>query len=293
MPDSLLAGILAFVGYTLLNLGQAGQKIGLGMRKQRRLLAWVIWAAATAATAVSFWFVFFAITIGTVSVAGALAGTGLASLAVFSRLVMKETLRPRDVVAVAIIIAAAAGVALPGEATGGGVRLVLLYALLGGGVVAYVVGIIWGFASASRAETDSALRASRRQVAGTLLGGLSGFLGAYSQLFQELGTAETTLADGLGAFAGSVITNPITAIWVGLSLVSMVVIQFAYDHGEAIGIIPVFTANFIAIPVIGGVLVFGQSLTALQWVSVAAILGGSLVLSRRSAARTKQPEAQP
>lgn len=283
MTDSLSAGLLAFAGYTLLNLGQAGQKIGLGMRHNRALLAWTVWAVATAATAVSFWLVFFAITLGSVTVAGALAGTGLASLAVFSRVVMKESLRVRDAISVPVIIAGAVGVALLQQSTGGRPNTLVLHMFLGAGVLVYGSGTVIAFVSASRSQAGAPARATRRQTAGVLLGGLSGFLGAASQLYQELGTSETTPADGLRPFFGAVLRNPITALWVGLSLLSMVVIQFAYDHGEAIGIIPVFTANFIVVPVVGGVVVFGQYLTPLQWISVAAILAGSVVLGRRKA----------
>lgn len=282
MDESIVAALLAFAGYSLLNIGQAGQKIGLGLRAHRPALAWTLWVFATAATSVSFWLVFFAITIGSVTIAGAMAGTGLASLAVFARFVMKERLRPRDVVAVAVIVAAAAVMAIFGRANEGHLNRALLYALLGGGTAAYLVAIAVGAIVRGRAKSvvDPVRRSS---ATGALIGGLSGFLGAGSQLFQELGTAEIALSDGLGPLVLAIITNPVTAIWVGLSVVSMIVIQFAYERGEAIAIIPVFTANFIVVPVVGGALVFGLYLTVPQWISVAAILAGSIALGRRTA----------
>ncbi|MFW6262208.1 MAG: hypothetical protein ACOC6J_11570, partial [Spirochaetota bacterium] len=72
-------------------------------------------------------------------------------------------------------------------------------------------------------------------------------------------------------------------VWAGLSVVSMVVIQFSYRHGQATQIIPVFTGNFILVPVVGGVIVFGESLGTVQWAGVVLIVVGSIVLGRRRA----------
>lgn len=273
MTDSLVAVLLAFVGYTLLNLGQAGQKIGLGMRAERPVAGWTLWVGATLATSVSFGLVFVAISRGAVSLVGAMAGTGLVSLALFGRFVMKEELRPRHIAALAGIVGGAAVIALLDVPDEGATDQSLLYGLLGGGTVAYVA--VWAFIR-------------RGPIAGALLGGLAGFLGAYSQLFQELSTASLPWDDGVGAVVATVVTSPITAIWVGLSLVSMVIAQFSYKHGDATQIIPVFTGNFIIVPVVGGVIVFGETLGPFQWVGVIAILAGSIVLGRKRASLTQE-----
>ena len=118
------------------------------------------------------------------------------------------------------------------------------------------------------------------RYAGAVVGGFSGFLGAYSQLFQEHGTTATSISLGIGPFVSSLITNPITLVWLALSIISMVVLQFAYRHGRAIEVIPSFMGNFIVMPVIGGVVIFGQSLTPLQWVGAGMIVVASVVLGR-------------
>jgi drug/metabolite transporter (DMT)-like permease len=265
---SLAAALLAFAGYSLLNLGQAGQKIGLGLRGARPVAGWILWAAATLSTSLAFFVVFAAISIGAVSVVGAMAGTGLVSLAIFGRLVMGERLEAKHLVSLVAIVAGAALIALfdaNDGADAGPARLGLLWASLGGGTLAYAVS--W-----------FVLR--RGPLAGVILGGLSGFLGAYSQLFQELASTDLKWSEGLPAVASSVLRDPVTLVWAGLSVVSMVVIQFSYRHGEATRIIPVFTANFILVPVVGGVVVFGQVLGIVQWIGVGLILVGSIVLGR-------------
>ena len=266
--QTLYAALLAFAGYTFLNLGQAGQKIGLEMKAERPAPGWTLWVVATLATSVSFWLVFVAISIGTVSLAGAMSGTGLASLAIFSRLVMKERLGIGKTIALVGVIVGAALVAWFAEPGGTDANLTILWAFLGIGIVGYSVAV---------------LLTRGGSLAGVMLGGLSGFLGAYSQLFQRLGGADLPWSDGAMAVIGSMISDPVTAIWIGLSIASMVVIQFSYRHGQATQIIPVFTANFVVVPVIGGVLVFGEQLLLVQWIGVAVVLAGSVLLGRNRA----------
>jgi drug/metabolite transporter (DMT)-like permease len=59
----------------------------------------------------------------------------------------------------------------------------------------------------------------------------------------------------------------------------MLVLQFSYKSDRAIRIVPVFSANYIVIPVLGGVICFGENLHALQWLGVSLILVGVLVLT--------------
>ena len=268
MSTTIVAALLAFAGYSLLNLGQAGQKIGLGIRADHPAGGWILWVFATLATSVSFFIVFSAISIGAVSVVGAMAGTGLVSLAVFSRIAMGERLAAKHIAALVAVIAGAALVALFDVSHRGEARIALLWGVLAVGTVVY--GAAW-------------LAMRTGPGAGVALGGLSGFLGAYSQLFQELATAELDWSEGLGAVARTVVSDPVTLVWAGLSVVSMVVIQFSYRHGQATQIIPVFTGNFILVPVVGGVIVFGESLGIVQWAGVALIVAGSIVLGRRRA----------
>jgi drug/metabolite transporter (DMT)-like permease len=75
------------------------------------------------------------------------------------------------------------------------------------------------------------------------------------------------------------VAGPFTLLWVALSAASMVVIQFAYRHDRAVRLIPYFTSCSILVPVIGGVLGLGERLHALQWVGVALILVGLLLLT--------------
>jgi len=260
---------MAFLGYSLHNIAQAGQKIGLARRAKARRGGVVIWLVATAGTSVSFMIILAAISIGSISLVGAMAGTGLVSLAVFSRFVMRERIETREIISLMVIVAGAAIVgALADESKfpGPGTESVeLLWGILGAGSIVY--SITW-------------IATRRKPYTGAIVGGFAGFLGAYSQLFQEYGTETTPISAGLGTFAMSVISNPITLVWAGLSVVSMIVLQFSYRHGRAIEIIPSFVGNFIVVPVLGGVLIFGQSLLVVQWIGVVMITAGSIMIGR-------------
>ena len=96
MSSTPLAVLVAFAGYSLLNISQATQKIGLGLYQTHRLKGALLWAAATGCTSVSVFIVLYAVSLGSVSVVGAMAGTGLASLVIFSGLVMKERITFRE-----------------------------------------------------------------------------------------------------------------------------------------------------------------------------------------------------
>lgn len=266
MHSTALSLVIAFIGYSLLNITQAGQKIGLARQARNKMQGWTIWVFATIGTSVAFFVILGAISLGSISLVGAMAGTGLASLALFSHFVMRDRLAGRELIALAAIIGGSALVgALAGDRTGGGVRVPLLWGILGGGSVAYIA--VW-------------IVTRKRSFIGAVVGGFSGFLGAYSQLFQEHGTSTASIANGIGSFVSSVVTNPITLVWVGLSVASMVVLQFSYRHGRAIEIIPSFTSNFIVVPIVGGVLIFAEHLVVGQWVGVVLILLGAVVLGR-------------
>jgi drug/metabolite transporter (DMT)-like permease len=59
----------------------------------------------------------------------------------------------------------------------------------------------------------------------------------------------------------------------------MTVLQFAHKNGQPMQVIPSFSANFILIPVMGGVTCFGEILHPVQWVGVGVIIIGVLMIT--------------
>jgi drug/metabolite transporter (DMT)-like permease len=269
MEHSLISLLLAFCGYSLLNIGQACQKIGLEDRKHHRLRGWSLWIGATAATFVSVLVVYAAISLGSVSLVGAMSGSGLASLTLFSRFVMKEKITNKEYLGLAFIIIASVFIGtFSTSAAEAGIHYTTLYLFFAAIVGFYCIsGIVtW-----------------RKQLLGMVLGGFSGSLAGFSSIFQKVTTTESGSIffhpEGVVQGFFQAIANPLTLVWILLSLISMIVLQFSYKYGRAIRIIPSFTVNFILMPVIGGLIVFSEALHILQWFGIAIMVSGSLLVT--------------
>jgi uncharacterized membrane protein len=290
MTNVVLSMLIAFGGYSILNIAQACQKIALGLMERRRAAGAFAWVGATLATTASSFVVLYAVHLGSVSLVGAMAGTGLASLSLFSAFVMREKARGRELAGVGVVLGAA-----------------VLIGLFSQEMASETGSVIWMFvflgcvaAAGSLAVLAAALG---KKPTGVAIGCLAGALGGFIPLFQKISTSElgrrsslvgaadlpsaggVAATGGLLRRAGEIFANPYTAAWVALSLLSMIVLQFALKRDRAIRIIPAFTSSLILLPVIGGALFFGERLSAPQIAGVVLILGGVLLITYRGGAR--------
>jgi drug/metabolite transporter (DMT)-like permease len=292
MYRPFLSVVVAFVGYSVLNISQAGQKIGLAVLRTRRLAGISIWLVATLGTSLAAFINLYAISQGNVSLVGAMAGSGLGSLALFSWLVMKEPISRWELIGIAVVFAAAV---LIGIFSGGfespRPRVEALFLYLG--ALTAVYAMLW------------AVLRRRIPLVATVIGGFGGTLGGFVTLFQKVSTTnfgrslsflsasgetpEIPAVSGVGA----VLTNPYTLGWVLLSIVSMVVMQFAYRRGKAIRIIPAFSATYVVIPILGGVLVFEEVLHPVQWIGVALVIGGILLITLKRPRKRQEGSIDP
>ena len=138
----------------------------------------------------------------------------------------------------------------------------------------------------------------RHGAVGIVIAGFAGALGGMIPLFQKISTSEFGRARSLlelefetpGRFlrmvekGAEIFSNPFALLWMGIAVTSTLVMQFSYRRDEAIRVIPAFSANYLTVPVIGGLLVFGDRLHALQWAGVALIVGGVVLLTLKSRA---------
>ena len=264
--------LLAFVGNSVLNISQAGQKLGLALMRRDRRRGALLWTGSLLATTVAALIGWVAVTIGRVALVGAMAGSGLASLALFSFLVMKEKIRPRELTGIALMAVSAVLIGLfQRELPLGEPSLRRLFPYLA--VLCAAALLAW------------LLLRGRSRVVGPVIAGFSGVLGGFVPLFQKVSSSTagrgssflaSVLEEGHWAHA---MANPFTPLWILLSIASMAVIQFAYRHERAVRLIPYFTSCSILVPVLGGVLVFGERLQAAQWAGVALILAGLMLLT--------------
>lgn len=271
--QTLTTLLLAFAGYSAMNISQAGQKIGLARKDEHPLGGWALWIGATIGTLLAVAVVLVALSIGAVSLVGAMAGSGLVTLAVFSHFVMAERISASDLLGIALILAGSVLIgffALPqGEPTP---RWAVLHGFTA--VLAAVYVVAW-------------LAMKKNPRAGIIIGGFGGALAGASMLYQNATTIVADvgpviyfpLSESLAWSRIVELVNPYLVIWLALSMGAFFVLQVAYGRGKAIHVIPAFNVNFIVVPVLGGVIGFAERVHALQWAGVAVIVAGTLVLT--------------
>lgn len=275
MSAHILSVLLSFIAFSILDVSKAVQKYALSLWRTRRLPAALVWTGATLSTTASIFLTLYAVSIGSVVVVGAMAGTGLASLALFSRVALKEKMSPLQVSAVTAILAAPFLVVLSGggEPSGGLLVVPLLVYLAGVSAVYGVVSLV-----------------VRAPLRGIILGGFAGAFGGFIVLFQKASTSPAARALSPAAAAGGrehaallleLFANPFAAAWILLSILSALVVQFSYRHAESFRIVPVFDANNILVSIIGGLIAFQTRLQPLQWAGVGMICAAVFVLALR------------
>lgn len=274
--NALLSVVLAFAGNSLINIGQATQKIGLGIIPAKRGRGTVLWIAGLASIVVANFFILYAVKIGSVAVVGAMAGSGLASLALFSYFVMRESINKRELAGVIVIFSAAAVLgAFSREYREPAINLLYLFIFCGVIAAAYPAAIIFTL---------------RRKEGGAVIGAFAGAVAGLIPLFQKVSTSAIGVQAGffdLSKFSGlrkeilTLFTNPYAVAWVAVSFLAFLITQFAYNRGKAIRIIPAYAANFVMVPVIGGLLCFGERLNPWQWAGLMGIIGGLFLLTIR------------
>ncbi len=298
MGAHVLSILIAFLAYSMLDLGKTFQKVGLEAMKSSRARGTVVWLAASAATSTSSFLILYAVSLGSVLIVGAMAGTGLVAVTVLSVLMMKERVGRREILGVVCVMTAPfllASVYQEPPAT----RLVIehLFYFLGSILLAFVVLIL--------------IFRRRKPIRGILLAGIAGTLGGFVILFQKISTSALGRAAAFFHLGDSppdtarlsvipvllpllhVFANPYAAAWIALSLLSTLVLQLSYSYGEAIRLIPSFNSAYILIPILGGVLIFREPLRPLQWTGVALILCGVSVLTFGKSSHTETVSGEP
>ena len=283
MSPTLGAMLIAVGAYTVLDVSKVYQRKGLALRRSAPVKGWTLWVFATIATLTPPFGVQFAVWLSNLSLVGAMAGTGLAAVAMYSRLVNGEVLGFYRRVGVIVIMCATWLIGWYGEVPSTRASLTLLWIVLAG--ICVLFGVAWALVYGSRSGTGPTIAA----FAGTL----SGFV----TVFQEAATTEdahsfslaaalNTMTERLGIMGSpfleaaiGTIGNPYGATWILLSWASFLILQFSYRWGTVTFIMPAFTATMVLVPVLGGVLLFGEGLPLLAWLGMLLMIGGVVLTS--------------
>jgi len=275
--------LFAFAGYSIHSIAQAGQKIGLAITDRHRAKGVIVWILSTLSMPIAAFLILYAVSIGNASLVGAMSGSGLATLAVFSHLYMHEGISKQELIGVFTVIVAAILIgSFRLDTIAKEPSLSALYIYLP--VVCGSYLLFW------------LLFRKRIDIVGIAIAGFAGALGGFVPLFQKVSTSPRGLSQPLLRFhfrtespistllqkGVDLLSNPWALAWIVISLLSMGVMQFAYRRGKAIQLIPAFAANTIAVPVVGGIVAFEERLHPVQWIGVALIITGVFLLTLKT-----------
>ncbi len=268
-----------------MNTGQSVQKLGSDRFHTKKRGGLPLWGTGILMTTTSSFITMWAVSLGDVSLVGAMAGTGLPFVVAFSILILKEPVGPfRQYLGVAVILVSAVFIGLFQVPGPGNVYLPLrVWILLAAVTVGFAAVILVNWKTSGR-------------VSGFWLSALAGSLRGFVPLFQKLAVSPLGraaapkgpwLSNLPAALEGPLRTllNPYTLVWMLVVTISMVIFQFAHRLDTAMRNIPSFTVAFVLLPVIGGVLCFGEGLSLVLAAGVSGILIGNIMVTRQAADR--------
>jgi uncharacterized membrane protein len=223
-------------------------------------------------TVVSFYFSFRALAMVSVSLVAALGGIGLITLAIFSFFVLKEKINRSMVVGMVVI--------------GVGTTVFGLFTKEEAPVTINLSGLFLFVVAAIGLSLIIALISVARGYwyAGVMFGTVSGLFGGISMAFQKCSVAS-------GQVNLQLLTNVFfygSAIATGISFL---VTQFALTKGTAITVVPSYYIAMLVLPQIGAMLIFAEYLELIQWVGVALLVLGIVLLTRYELELPKESEA--
>ena len=270
MHGSVAAIAVAFLAYSLKAVSQATQRVAIKKLRTNKVKAVTLWSVATVGTSGSVLVSLWAVDLGTVSVVGAMAGTGLVALTLYSHFVLHERVTRRETVGVFIIVLS--------------IGLLGLFQREQSEVTPRLEPLLIELGAITATYCAAALISRRNvKVSGIFIGSLAGALGGSIPQFQKL---SLVLSPNGNLIAGGS-ALPFTLGWIALSMISLAVMQIALARCQAIHVIPAFTCNAVLVPAIGGAVFFDEALHPLQWIGIALIVGAVLLIT---ADRTKDGE---
>jgi drug/metabolite transporter (DMT)-like permease len=278
----LLFGLLS---PACLNVGMGMQKWGVeGFARWRQVLRdravtrrLGVWSAGTLITCCSMGFGFLALGQGgSASTLGALGGFGVVVLTLFSRFALKERITAQALSGVGVVMV---GTSLAGYAG----QMSESDSIAGATLVWFMVvyGAGWGVGLGVG-------RLLGRTALGAISGLLCGSLGGLSMVIMKVITGEL-----IGLFSGTVSLGSVASdgyvyLCFGASVLSMLVLQFAYRLGQALLVATSYQVGLIATPSLFGGVLLGEPVGVLQWVALGATCVGVALITRGQPPATRR-----
>jgi uncharacterized membrane protein len=282
-PSLALTVIYGVAGAVSVSLGKGLQKYGVEvltrpreMFKRRNLFKLFVWLLGTAGAVASAFFIFAACAYGPLTIVGALSGTGLVALVLFSVFVLKEPFGRTEMLGIITIII---GTFLAGYFEGW--DQIANYRIpnpLGRHFhTSNVVMMGLSIAAISAAMALYSWRSGFRYF-GVIFGSISGFCGGISVFFQKGAMLVCGCSDILADIPAA-LKNPFFYLFAVTGIGDFVITQYALSKSKAVTVVPCYQSFYMAIPVLGGIVAYYDSINLLQMLGIMLLLLGVILLS--------------
>ena len=272
---------LIFIGICILNpciqnVGMGTQKWAVDMTPKQETKAgkwkWIgVWILGLLMQAVVVVLGSIALHLGNAATLGGFAGLGLISLAIFSRLVLKEDIVPKEYLGMGLIVAATIVLGYFSHGSQSGdvnmktERLIAFFAVY---LTLVGVGIF-------------VLTKNLEGYGGAILGIIGGSMNGLGVIFQKVVVNGAVSLSNAGDGIGMIILKLLLSGWTWLMIVGgvggLIVIQFGYKYGKAVQVVPGHAALVVLVPVIAGIIILGETVPVPCLASIAVVVAGVLI----------------
>ena len=277
--NQFLAVVLGLLAFALLNTGMGTQKYAaevwfsgktiLKTAENRKKLG--IWFFGLFQVGIAMILLSVAVSMSNISTISPLSGFGLVVLAVFSYYILGEQLTKKEIIAVGIVLTGTCwlGIHLQKPANQP-VDESLLWIVLGVTLLPPVFGCLYSYKN-------------NWKWAGPIFSSCGAIIASFALIFpklfsNEISLLESNVSNGLIAIT----KNPYVYLYILFNLAAMVPLQIAYRYGKAFVVIPIYSAMYMILPILFGVILFEEHLFSQQWLGILIVIAGVITLTMKS-----------
>jgi|YelNatPaOPRAMG01_1025707.scaffolds.fasta_scaffold09757_3 uncharacterized membrane protein len=242
------SSVLLALGLLMMKSRAAALPLAQGSGTARAVLAWLkdpVWIGGLAVQALGYALYIIAVAGAPVSMVAVMMQGGIALFVLFSAVLLGERARPREWVGIATIVAAIAmlSLSLAGGTAEGPIDVPSLTIFSLGGIVIALGPIV-----AKRLSGSGATQAAASGVA-------FGLAALYTKAMTDV-----FIADPHAALALRIAADPYVYAAIAANIVGLVMLQNAFHELRGMIAMPLSSALSNVVPIVGGMVVFGERL---------------------------------
>jgi len=294
MGNPVFAIILALIAYTMLNIGIVLQKKGASSLPQvehqsivdniKNFLKNKVWLIGFTLTTVQVFFYLFALDYGSISLVTPFNGWGIVVLVIFSHFYLKESISRVELVCIGVTVAGVIVLGITSPELKSELDAVTIASMLSAPVSIAIILLLGAL------TIIPVVLSWKRKFwhADIILSTCSGFAASIGAIFSVAIMAHISTSDMWPSFwtaLGTLVFWFYLIIYGAGTMVSMVYLQIAYQKGKASLVAPLFTIVTLVLPVIAGIIMFGEwnlvspDLAGIRAASIIVITAGAASLS--------------